>query len=433
MKSHHQILAAMLGGALLGLALGGAERAGLLDAARVAEVAGVGEWLGRLFLSLLNMVVVPLVASSLVASVIEAGERPGLGRLGAATLVYYVASSLVAIAVGLAAVNLIRPGDGLDYAALVAAAQGAGATAPPAPDVEGGALAIVADLVHRMVPSNVVAASTNNREILSVIFFALVFGFAANATGGRARETVGRLAADVYAVVQKLTQGVLRLAPVGIGGYVVAVTAHTGLDVVGGLFGYVIAVFLGLCFHAFVVLPLFLVVFARRDPVGWMRAMSEALLMAFSTASSSATLPLTLRCVRENGGVSDRVASFTLPLGATMNMDGTALYEVVAVLFVAQTMGLDLGMGQQIVVAFTALLASIGAAGIPHAGTVMMVIVLQAVGLPTEGILVILAVDRMLDMCRTAVNVYSDTVAAAIVGRLESALHGASVATQPEL
>lgn len=433
MKFHHQILLAMLGGALVGLGLNGAQGAGLLDPTRVADVAGVGEWLGRLFLALLNMIVVPLVATSLVASVVEAGGRPGLGRLGAATLGYYVASSLVAITVGIAVVNLIRPGDGLDYATLVAAAQGAGATAPPAPDVQGGAFGIVADLVFRMIPSNVVQASTSNRDILSVIFFALVFGFAANATGGRARETVGTLASDVYAVMLKLTNGVLRLAPVGIGGYVVAVTATTGLDVVGGLLWYMLTVFLGLCFHAFVVLPLFLVLFARRDPLAWMRAMSEALLMAFSTASSSGTLPLTLRCVRENGGVSDRVASFTLPLGATMNMDGTALYEAVAVLFIAQTMGLDLGIGQQIVVAFTALLASIGAAGIPHAGTVMMVIVLQAVGLPTEGILVILAVDRVLDMCRTAVNVYSDSVAAAIIGRLEAATHGASVAPRPEL
>ena len=433
MKFHHQILIAMLGGAVVGLALNGAAGAGAVDPATVELVAGVGEWLGKAFLALLNMIVAPLVFSSLVASVVAAGGRPGLGRLGATTLAYYVVSSLVAITVGLVVVNLIRPGDGLDYATLVAAAEGAGAALPEAPDVQGGALGVVVDLLYRMIPSNVVQAATSNRQILSLIFFALVFGLAANATGGRARETVGRISSDVYEVMLTLTNGVLRLAPVGIGGYVVTVTATTGLDVVSGLIWYVLTVFLALCFHFFVVLPLFLVVFARRDPVAWLRGMSEALLMAFSTASSSGTLPLTIKCVRENGGVSDRVASFTLPLGATLNMDGTALYEAVAVLFIAQSMGLDLDLGQQVVVAFTALLASIGAAGIPHAGTVMMVIVLQAVGLPTEGILVILAVDRVLDMCRTSVNVYSDTVGSAIIARLDAATQRAGVATQPEL
>lgn len=433
MKFHHQILFAMLGGAVVGVALNGAASAELVDPLWVEQVAGGGEWLGRIFLALLNMIVVPLIFTSLVASVVSAGSRPGLGRLGAATLTYYVASSLVAITVGLVMVNVFRPGDGLEYATLVSAARGAGAAVPETPDVEGGAFSILVDLVFRMIPSNVVQAATSNRDILSLIFFALVFGLAANATGGRARDTVGTLTSDIYEVMLTLTNGVLRTAPIGIGGYVLAVTATTGLDVVSGLLWYMLTVFLGLCFHALVVLPLFLVVFARRNPIQWLRAMSEALLMGFSTASSSGTLPLTLKCVREKGRVSDRVASFTLPLGATINMDGTALYEVVAVLFIAQTMGLDLDLGQQVVVAFTSLLASIGAAGIPHAGTVMMVVVLQAVGLPTDGILVILAVDRVLDMCRTTVNIWSDSIGAALIARLDDVLHGGGTARGPEL
>lgn len=420
---HNQIIAGMAVGGLVGLALNAGHAQGVVGADVVTGVAAVGEWLGRVFLALLNMIVVPLIFTSLVASVLAAGSRGGLGRLGGVTLAYYLLTSLLAIMTGLVLVNLIRPGEGLDYDTLVAAA-GAdpSAVAPTVPET-GGPWAIVVDLVFRMIPSNVIAAASSNTTILSVIFFAMVFAIAAVHTPGGASQRLHDFFRDIYDVVLTLTGGVLRVAPLGIGGYLLAVTATTGLDVVSGLIWYMLTVAVALAVHAGVTLPLLLWLLTGRNPFAYARAMSEALLTAFSTASSSGTLPLTLRCVQERGEVPERVATFTLPLGATVNMDGTALYEAVAVLFVAQTLG-GLTVGEQVVVAFTALLASIGAAGIPHAGTVMMVVVMQAVGLPTEGILVILAVDRVLDMCRTTVNVWSDAIGAAVVARLDAHLRG---------
>jgi Na+/H+-dicarboxylate symporter len=277
----------------------------------------------------------------------------------------------------------------------------------------------VVDIVTRLIPTNVVQVSTSNRAILGLIFFALCFGAAAVKTGGEAAETLGRFFRSIFDVMTTLTQGVLMFAPLGIGGYLLFVTASTGTELFGALGKYMLTVALALLIHSGFSLGLLLWLVTKRSPLAWAQTMKEALLTAFSTASSAGTLPLTMDCARK-GGVPERVVSFTLPLGATLNMDGTALYEAVAVLFVAQMLG-DLALGQQIVVAVTALMVSIGAAGIPHAGTVMMVIVMQAVGLPTDAVLVILAVDRVLDMCRTTVNVWSDSVGAAIIMHLEEA------------
>lgn len=419
-----QILVAMVLGAALGLGLNAAQHAGSLDRTTVLLIGGVGEKVGRLFLALLNMVVVPLIFSSLVSSITGLkGSAGDLRRLGLRTVGYYLFTSFAAILTGLLAVNLVRPGQGLAYDTLMEAARGELATlGKEAPDVAataaGGALGVLADIVFRMVPPNIVEASSSNRNILAVIFFSICFGIAALKTGGKTLETVDRFFQAIFETMITLTNGVLLFAPLGIFGYILFVTATTGLSLASALAWYMFAVAAALAVHAFLTLPALYAVVTRKSPLAYAGAMKDALLTAFSTASSSGTLPLTLQCATEKGGVPPRVASFTLPLGATVNMDGTALYEAVAVLFVAQMRG-GLDLQQQLVVAVTALLASVGAAGIPHAGTVMMVIVMGAVGLPTDAVLVILAVDRILDMARTTVNVWSDSVGAAVVAHLE--------------
>lgn len=218
--------------------------------------------------------------------------------------------------------------------------------------------------------------------------------------------------------MMKMTTFVIWLAPFGVFGFMLFAAAGAGLEAFRALGLYMLTVAAGLAIHALLTLPALVYLLAGRSPLEYAKAMGPALLTAFSTASSNATLPLTITCVEERAGISNRISSFVLPLGATVNMDGTALYEAVAVLFIAQVYGADLDLAQQVVVAFTALLASVGAAGIPHAGTVMMVVVLGAVGLPPHAVGLILAVDRVLDMCRTSVNVWSDCTAAAVVARL---------------
>ena len=418
-----QILLAMVLGATIGLGLNLASVQGGLDRATVLQVASFGEKAGRLFLALLNMVVVPLIFSSLISSITGIAKTGGnLRTLGIRTVGYYLLTSFLAIGVGILVVNLVRPGDGMDYDLLMEAARGELTTLnKSAPDVaataEAGALGVLGDIVFRMVPTNIVDAATSNGAILSVIFFAICFGVAAVSTGGEALERIDGFFRAVFDVMITLTNGVLVTAPIGIFGYVLFVTASTGVALVGALFWYMVAVALALAIHAFLTLPTLYWALTRHSPLAYAAAMKDALLTAFSTASSSGTLPLTMKSANA-AGIPHRVTSFTLPLGATVNMDGTALYEAVAVLFIAQMRG-DLDLPQQIVVAVTALLASVGAAGIPHAGTVMMVIVMGAVGLPTDAVLVILAVDRVLDMSRTAVNVWSDAIGAAVVAHFE--------------
>ncbi|MCA9490416.1 MAG: dicarboxylate/amino acid:cation symporter [Myxococcales bacterium] len=419
---HLQILVGMGLGLVCGLLLNLAGSEGLLDRHDVLFAGAVGEWVGKVFLALLNMVVVPLVASSIVSSFTGLGGQGGMGRIGARIGGYYMLTSVLAIATGILLVNLIRPGEGVDYATLMEAARGELASReihPPDVDATAGVGVgqIVADIVLRTIPPNIVDAARSNTTILSVLFFSVVFGAAAVSTGGDALKRIDELASAVYAVMTTMTNGILHLAPLGISGYVFFVTATTGVSLAVVLFWYMVTVALGLLVHAGVTLPTLLRVVGGRSPLAYVREVREALLTAFSTASSAGTLPLTLRSV-QRAGVPEHVATFALPLGATVNMDGTALYEVVAVLFISQMLG-DLSLGQQVVVAFTALLASVGAAGIPHAGLVMMVVVMQAVGLPTDAVLVILAVDRVLDMGRTTVNVWSDMVGAALVARFE--------------
>ena len=256
-------------------------------------------------------------------------------------------------------------------------------------------------------------------DILAVIFFCLLFGFFITTLKDEYKEPLKTFFEAVFKVMMGITHFVIRFAPIGVFGLIAKTTAATGLEVFPPLAKYFITVVLALCIHFFVTLPLILKFFGRVRPANQYRAMAPALLTAFSTSSSSATLPLTIKCTEENAGVSNRVTSFTLPLGATVNMDGTALYECIAAIFIAQAYGFNLDFSVQFIVVLTALLASIGAAGIPSAGLVMIAIILNALDWPLEGVGLILAVDRPLDMLRTTVNVFSDSCGAVVIAQSE--------------
>src|SRR5690606_31989226 len=319
-------------------------------------------------------------------------------------------------------VNLLSPGVGVDALA-IAEMTGEHTFEPPAHP--GGVMQVLWEQLKGMVPDNPIAAAATS-TMLPTIFFSIMLGIFISVVEHDARREaqiresvalVRRFFEGLFAVMMEITLKVIALAPLGVFGFVLYAAAAHGLPVFVALFDYAATVTLALATHALVILPLIVFFVAKRSPRAYASAMMPALLTAFSTASSNGTLPLTMELASEKGGVNKPVASFVLPLGATINMDGTALYEAVAVLFIAQVYGFDLGLGQQVVVALTALLASVGAAGIPHAGAVMMVVVLTAVGLPLEGVGLIMAVDRVLDMARTGVNVWSDSIACAVVDR----------------
>jgi Na+/H+-dicarboxylate symporter len=366
--------------------------------------------LGGLFLRLLQMVAVPLIVTSLLTGIIGLGVSQAFGRIFRRTIVYYLATSALAIVTGLLVVNLIRPGLGNPGMAA------AGSPAPAA--VSMGE--ILFQQLQSMIPANPLAALVEP-DYLSIICFTMAFGLFTISVGGRTAERISAAADAGFEVMMAMTAAIIRLAPLGVLFLMAHVTATEGADVFGSLGWYMLAVALGLAIHAIVTLPLIIRFVARRNPLEFAQAMSPALLTAFSSASSNGTLPLTLSSAEQRAGISNRTGSFVLPLGATVNMDGTALYEAVAVLFIAQLhFGVNLPLGQQVVVAVMALLASIGSAGIPHAGLVMMAIILQAVGLPVEMQGVVLSVDRILDMMRTSVNVWSDACGCAVVERWES-------------
>jgi len=409
-KLHWQIFIGMLLGAVVGVGLNvwGSEA---LPADRLGELAGR---LGGLFLRLLQLVSVPLIVTSLAAGIMglsrDAGDT-GLRRLFLRTLAYYIASSLLAILVGLTLVNLIRPGLRSELPDLAPTLD---TPLAPVPLPE-----VLLRQLEALVPTNLFAALAAP-NFLGIIAFTLVFSIFAVHLGGEPHRRLLQLVEDLQGVMLAVTMGIIRLAPAGVLLLMLSVTASQGVQVFVSLGWYLGTVLLGLLIHAAVVLPLLLWFLAGRSALSLARVLSPALLTAFSSASSSGALPLSLTCLQKGAGVSNRTSSFVLPLGSTINMDGTALYEVVAVLFIAQLVHGEVTLAQQLVVVLTALLASIGAAGIPHAGLVMMVIILQAVNLPLELQGVVLAVDRVLDMGRTTVNVWSDCVGATILDRFEA-------------
>ncbi len=377
----------------------------------------VFDFVGTLFLRALKMVIVPLLAGSIISGVAGVGASRGLGRLFSKTFAWYVTTSLVAIVVGLLLVNLIQPG--ISGGQAVGTRMGLAEAAPDlAAKIEGHGAGDIVMILQRMIPSNPVEAAAKG-QMLPLIFFCLLLGIAI--TGLPERQKAAQLGfwESLFAAMMRITGWVIATAPIGIFGLMAKTTAGSGFAAFAPLARYGLTVLAALLFHAAVVLPLLLRFAGRVSPLRHARVMAPVLLTAFSTRSSSATLPLTMETIENRAGVSNRVTSFVLPLGATVNMDGTALYECVAAMFIAQAYGVQLSFGAQLVVVFTALLASIGAAGIPAAGLVMISVILEAVGLPLEGLALILAIDPVLDMCRTAVNVWSDSCGAVFVARSE--------------
>ncbi|MDX9946250.1 MAG: dicarboxylate/amino acid:cation symporter [Bacteroidales bacterium] len=395
---HYQILIMLLAGGLFGYYF--------------SDITRYTNWIGDIFLRALNMIIVPLIFCSITTGVASVGSSGNLGRLGIKTLGYYMFSSLAAITTGLLLVNLIKPGVGADI----------GLVSP----VEGIAAATdsFSQTLIKIIPTNIIEALAQG-QMLSIIFFAILFGFFLTRISEKPQQLITDVLNGILEVIMKITMLIIRFAPLGIFSITAKVIAQqvisgSGIsEIISRLGLYMATVLAGLFIHAFLTLPLALKFIAKVNPLKHFRNMATPLLTAFSTSSSNATLPLSMEAVEHNDGVSNKIASFTLPLGATINMDGTALYECVAVVFIAQAYGIDLSIGQQMIIVFTSLLASIGAAGIPMAGLVMMAVVLKAVGLPLEGIGLLLAVDRILDMFRTTLNVYSDTCGSVIIARTE--------------
>ncbi len=370
--------------------------------------------IGTLFLRLLKMIVLPLVMTSLISGMAGLGQAGKIGRVGLKTAAYYLSTTALAVATGMVLVNVIHPGRGAHLEL---------PEAPPELVVPRG----FTDFLIGIVPDNIFQAMAQF-DMLGVIFFSLAFGLALNFVSAQARERVLPVVDGVLEVTMRITRFIILLAPVGVFALVSKLVAQLGVEALRSLLPYALTVVAGLALHFFVSLPLLMFVLARTNPYQVMRKMSAALATAFSTASSSATLPLTMERAETRVGVSNRIASFMLPLGATVNMDGSALYECVAVIFLAQALGVSLTATQQVTIFVGAVLISIGAAGIPHAGLVMMTIILSAVGLPLEAAAMIWAVDRLLDMCRTTVNVWSDVVGSVIVAATEGELDRERVA-----
>jgi len=387
---------------LIGLVLG------VVYGAWLPEYVSYVSWLGVLFLRALNMVIVPVILCSIISGVANVGTADNLGRIGLKTMGFYMITSLVAILTGLFLVNITKPGIGADLGLIQKV------------EVLSSTHQSIGETLLGIVPKNIFQAFSEG-QMLAVIFFAILFGFFITKVNEKSRLFLTSFFNSSLEVVMEITMFIIKFAPLGIFGIVAnQVSQVPDLWVLAQRLGlYMLTVIAGLLIHMLITLSVTLKVFGKINPLQHLRNMSVPILTAFSTSSSNATLPLTLEAVEHRSGVSNKIASFTLPLGATINMNGTALYECVAVMFIAQAYGIDLDFSQQMVVVFTALLAAIGSAGIPMAGLVMMALVMNAVGLPLEGIGLILAVDRILDMFRTVVNVYGDTCGAVVVAKSE--------------
>jgi proton glutamate symport protein len=376
LKIHTQIIIALIFGIVAGLVL----------KENAIHIKFIGDW----FIRLLKLIIIPLITGSMISGISSIGNIRSLGRIGLKTVAYYMVTTLLAVLVGFVLVSLIQPGSGADLDK--------------------------ASLAEK--------AESSKDYVLLVIFSSLALGIAATTVGEKAKPFLVFFEA-LNAVMMKVTDWVMVLAPIGVFALMAYIVGKTGADpdelkeLFGSLAKYMTTVVLGLIIHATITLPILVSVFARYSPLRFFSHMFSAVATAFSTASSAATLPISMECLERNAGVSKKVTSFVMPIGATINMDGTALYEAVAAMFIAQAYAVELTLIQQLIIVLTATLASVGAAAIPGAGLITMAIVLKAVGLPLEGIGMILAVDRILDMCRTAVNVWGDSCGAAVIARLE--------------
>ena len=405
------ILIAMVAGGLVGWLVGPDGGIGPI------KLVPVFDLVGTMFINLLKMIIVPLILASVITGVAALGSGPDLGRLGSKTLAFYVLTTLIAVLIALFIVNLVEPGvaDGApvgDKLALTADA------AQVTEGVKSRADTSVLDTIRGIVPPNLVEAAANTK-LLALVFFSVLFGFFLARIDQPHQGTVMSFWQGIFQVMMRITGWIMTIAPIGVFALIAKVVAVSGFGGAGPLLLFAACVVAGLLFYGFVALPILLAVAARVNPWKLYPAMAPALLTAFSTASSSATLPLSLNCLEKRAKVSERIAGFVMPLGASVNHAGSALYECAAAMFIAQAYGLHLTFATQFTVVILALITSMGIAGIPAASLVGIAIILGAVGLPAEAIGVLLVFDRLLDMCRTAINVLADAACTVIVARLE--------------
>ncbi len=376
---------------------------GLVFKQQVVYVA----WTGTLFMRALKMLVVPLILSSIISGVANIGSGNQLGKISIKTFSFYVITSIIALITGLVLVNLIKPGVGADL----------GFTQKL--ETIGSQQSFTENLMS-IIPDNIFAAMAQG-QMLGLIFFAIVFGFFITRIPKAQSELLTNLFNAFFSVMMQLTLFIIKFTPIGLFGIVaqqVAVQTNL-LDTLSRLGLFAATVVLGLFLHGGIIMPLIIKLIGNINPIKHLKAMKTVLITAFSTASSNATLPLTMEAIENEAGVSNKISSFTLPLGATINMNGTALYELVSVIFIAQAYGISLTLSDQIIILITGLLTSIGAAGIPMASLVMITLIMSMVGIPLEGIGLILAIDRLIDMFRTAINVWGDTCCAVVVAKTE--------------
>ena len=398
---HNKLLYLMVAGIVLGIFSGWMYGSSMLAV----------EWIGEMFLDALKMLVVPLIISSMIVGIAGLGDVRKVGKTGLIALIYFMLTTCIAVGVGLVMVNIIEPGVAVEM------------TVEQVPDRVAGKEAVsITDILKTFVSPNLVQ-SMAKMEILPLIMFSLVFGGVLTTLGEPGKRAIDFFD-TVNTAVMKIVHLLMYFAPIGVFALIASKLGAAGggdlfLAELAKIGKYVGTVLSALLVHGFVVLPVILYITTRRNPVTYFKNVVAALTTAFSTASSSATLPVTIECAEENNQISRKSSLFVLPLAATVNMNGTALYESVAAMFIAQMMGIQLGFGEQMIIFVTATLAGIGAAGIPEAGLVTMVMVLQSVGLPLEGIGMLLSIDWFLDRCRTTINVWGDSIGAAVVDTLE--------------
>jgi Na+/H+-dicarboxylate symporter len=403
---HWQILIAMVLGVIVGIAF-----QVIYDAEPSGWLFGLIASLGTIFIHLLRMVIVPLILSSIVSGVASVGDGKSIGRLGLKTFTYYFVSSLIAILIGIMVTNAFKPG--------------VGASIPIGEDFDPSTIVTPrspGQILIDMIPLNPIEAMSSG-HMLGIIFFSIFLGWAITRTGHKNRETLRGFFDAFFEAMMKITQVVIAVAPFGVFGLIVSTVASAGISLFITLGLYIITIISGFLIHLLIVLPLLFYFTTRINPIYHFRAMSSAMVTAFSTCSSNATLPVTMSDVENKAGVSNTISSFVLPMGATVNMNGTALYECAGVIFISQVLGLQLDLSQQFLIVLTALLSAVGAAGIPAAGVVVIFIVTQAIGFSDAqvGLIIgtMLAVDRPIDMFRTTINVFSDSVGAVIVAKSE--------------
>ncbi|MEH7225691.1 dicarboxylate/amino acid:cation symporter [Bacillus sp. JJ1566] len=360
--------------------------------------------LGDLFLRMIKFIIVPLVLASLVVGVAGTGDIKKIGRMGGITFFYYILTTALAVTIGLILANIFSPGKGLNIEASLEKAE-----ASEAPGI--------VDTLLNIIPTNPIASLVNG-DMLQIIFFAIFLGLAITILGDKAK-TVYNFFDELAEIMYKITGIVMKLAPIGVFGLIAPTVGQYGVSVLLPLIKVILIVYVGCILHAVLTYSTSVKLFANMSPLKFFKGIAPASMVAFSTSSSSGTLPITIKNTEENLGVSRKVSSFVLPLGATINMDGTALYQGVCVIFIAQFFGYDLSFAQQLTIVLTATLASIGTAGVPGAGLIMLTMVVTSVGLPVEGIALIAGIDRILDMVRTSVNITGDASAAVVVNAIE--------------